>query len=215
MDESTFEDIAFVSSILGPLFLFDPASPEVTALYTELKNMDPCDLSCQWPFVDCENAKAHLDTIHLELHGSSDKGLVPDDLIWEHRRLFVGPSIKAAPPWSSVYLDRDGVVFGCSTLSLRSWMRDNRIKAQQAAAEPEDHFGNMLILLAWLARNRPELVDEFLSDHLLIWSAHFLERVKQQTKHEFWRSIAGLTNQTLNGIAAVRDITPKEVTLYR
>lgn len=28
----------------------------------------------------------------------------------------------------------------------------------------EDHIGTMLVLLAWLAEERPELVDEFLRD---------------------------------------------------
>ena len=67
----------------------------------------------------------------------------------EYRRLFVGPAPKPAPPWGSVYTDRECVVFGESTLALRAWMRAQGIARLVDDKTPEDHIGLMLVLMAW------------------------------------------------------------------
>ena len=46
-----------------------------------------------------------------------------EELVWEYRRLFVGPGHLPAPPWGSVYTDHECVIFGEATLALRAWMR--------------------------------------------------------------------------------------------
>ena len=48
----------------------------------------------------------------------------------------------------SVWLDRENVLFGDSTLALRQWMRDNGIQFAMQQNEPEDHFGSLLLLTA-------------------------------------------------------------------
>lgn len=60
------------------------------------------------------------------------------------------------PPWGSVWLDRESVLFGDSTLALRQWMRENHIAFEMQQNEPEDHFGTLLMLAAWLAENGRE-----------------------------------------------------------
>lgn len=78
-----------------------------------------------------------------------------DDLTWEYRRLFIGPGAKPAPPWGSVYTDRECVVFGATTLELRAWMREHGVARTADEKTPEDHIGLMLALMAWLAQNSP------------------------------------------------------------
>jgi TorA maturation chaperone TorD len=72
------------------------------------------------------------------------------------QRLFIGPYALPAPPWGSVWLDRESVLFGDSTLALRQWMRENGIAFEMQQNEPEDHFGTLLLLAAWLAENGRE-----------------------------------------------------------
>ncbi len=50
-----------------------------------------------------------------------------------------------APPWGSVWLDKESVLFGDSTLALRQWMRENGIALEADGNEPEDHFGTVLL----------------------------------------------------------------------
>lgn len=49
------------------------------------------------------------------------------------------------PPWGSVWLDKESVLFGDSTLALRQWMRENGIALEADGNEPEDHFGTVLL----------------------------------------------------------------------
>ncbi|STV32453.1 twin-argninine leader-binding protein DmsD [Klebsiella pneumoniae] len=56
------------------------------------------------------------------------------------QRLFIGPWALPAPPWGSVWLDKESVLFGDSTLALRQWMRENGIALEADGNEPERSF---------------------------------------------------------------------------
>lgn len=63
----------------------------------------------------------------------------------KRQRLFIGPWALPAPPRGSVWLDKESVLFGDSTLALRQWMRENGIALEADGNEPEDHFGTVLL----------------------------------------------------------------------
>lgn len=105
--------------------------------------------------------------------------------MWEYRRLFVGPGHLPAPPWGSVYTDRECVIFGEATFALRAWMRACGIERATDERTPEDHIGLMLALLSFLAVERPELVDDFLRDHLLTWAPHYLDALEEAATPPF------------------------------
>ncbi len=138
-----------------------------------------------------------------------------DDLVWEYRRLFVGPGRLPAPPWGSVYTDHDCVIFGESTLTLRAWMRARGIQRLGDERTPEDHIGLMLALLSFLAAERPELVDEYLRDHLLTWAPHYLEGLAEAADHSFYRGLARLTRATLLGMQQERELAVNLPRFYR
>lgn len=80
------------------------------------------------------------------------------------QRLFIGPWALPAPPWGSVWLDKESVLFGDSTLALREWMRASGIALALERNEPEDHFGTLLLLAAWLCEtNQDELFAQLLA----------------------------------------------------
>lgn len=140
---------------------------------------------------------------------------VNNDLIWEYRRLFVGPAAKAAPPWGSVYTDRECVVFGEATLDLRQWMRQTGIEKLNDDKEPEDHIGLMLMMMSWISVNKPEALDDFLRLHLLTWSSHFLEEMEEATDHPFYKGLARITRLSLEGIQEDREIEVEYPRFYR
>ena len=78
-----------------------------------------------------------------------------EDVMWEFRRLFVGPGALVVPPWGSTYLDRDGVVFGDSHTQLVAFMRANGIIRLADEHHPCDHIGLMLHLMAWMPATAP------------------------------------------------------------
>ena len=136
-------------------------------------------------------------------------------MVWEYRRLFVGPGHLPAPPWGSVYTDRECVVFGESTLALRAWMRAVGVERLADERTPEDHIGLMLALLSFLAAERPELVDDYLRDHLLTWAPHYLEALEEAAEQPFYVGLARLTRLTLVGLQRERGLTVELPRFYR
>lgn len=119
------------------------------------------------------------------------------------------------PPWGSVYTDREQVIFGESTLRLRSWMRQHGIARLADDRMPDDHIGLMLSLLATLTEERPELVEEYLSEHLLPWAPHYLGLLEVCAEHPFYKGLALLTKATLKGAQDELSLVVIEPRFYR
>ena len=205
------EGIAFVGETLGPFFLQDPKTGEAGAAFQALAALDVDAAAAEWPFAGEAEARACLALMKEGLaHGIED-----DDLVWEYRRLFVGPAPKPAPPWGSVYTDRECVVFGESTLALRAWMRAQGIARLVDDKTPEDHIGLMLVLIAWIARNQPADLDDYLRLHLLPWSSHFLDELAEAAKQPFYEGLARLAKASLEGIQSERALDVAYPRFYR
>lgn len=190
------EGVAFVGETLAPFYLHDPRTGDAGPAFRALAGLDVEAAAQEWPFGD---EAAVRDALRCMVGGLA-AGVDADDLVWEYRRLFVGPAAKPAPPWGSVYTDRECVVFGASTLALRRWMRERDIGRMADDGSPEDHIGLMLALMAWIARNRPEALDEYLREHLLTWSSHFLDELAEAARHPFYEGLARLTEASLEGV---------------
>lgn len=208
--EDELEAVAFIGEVLGPLFLYDPTDAAIAPTYEMLAALDVGEAAQEWPLVDDDVAREALAL----MTGGIAEG-VGDDVVWEYRRLFVGPGPKAAPPWGSVYTDRECVVFGEATLALRQWMRENGISRPGDGTEPEDHIGLMLLLLAWVARNRADLLDDYAAMHLLTWAPHFLEEMEAAAASPFFEGLAALTRASLAGVASARGLAVETPRFYR
>lgn len=225
LDNQFLEAVAYLGESLGPLFLYDPAEAEAAPLYSALMEITPEEAAANWPFADQASVLSAFQLIHESLDeperstsqtGSTVKpDSVPENIVWEYRRLFAGPGTKAAPPWGSVYTDRECVVFGETTLALRQWMRQNGISRPGDGTEPEDHIGLMLLLMSWIARNRPDLLKEYLTDHLLSWGPHFLQEMGAVSNEPFFDGLALLTLSSLTGVRESLDLDVSEPRFYR
>lgn len=214
LDKGTAVSVAFVGATLGPFFSHDPKldADKLSVSADAIVQLELPAAAQAWPFVEDSVAEEALVLMQQGLA----EGLESPDLFWEYRRLFVGPARKAAAPWGSVYTDRDQVIFGASTLELKAWLRLHGIAvARGESDEPEDHIGTMLSLMAWIAENKPELLEEYLRLHLLTWSSHFLDIVIAQTRHSFYQGLAQLTKASLEGIQTVLGIEVEYPRYYR
>ena len=183
------ESISLTGKILGATLFYPPGSQEVQPLVALLKSSDWAPL---WP---CATGDAKAQATEMLSQTESAEESIDD----AYQRLFIGPYALPAPPWGSVYLDKESVVFGDSTLALRQWMRENHIGPQLTQAEPEDHIGLMLMMCAWLAENSPSLLNSFLTVHLLPWAGRYLELLRQKADHPFYVGVAILAESTLAG----------------
>lgn len=208
------DQIAFIGESLAPFYRYDPRinAECLEPLFNAFVNMDPAEAAIEWPFVETEEAKSCIAQMQRGLAA----GYVDEDLYWEYRRLFVGPQAKAAPPWGSVYLDKDQVIFGASTMELRDWLARHGIGIQKGNSDdPEDHIGTMLLTMSYIAQHERAILKEFLRDHLLTWSGHFLERVEAKSSHDFYRGLARLTRLSLKGIQEELDVEVKHCRFYK
>lgn len=203
INSKTLGAISFIGDTLAPFFLQDPKTGVAGASFAALKQLDVVAAAKEWPFVQEEEACIALDLAKRGLEGScveSGEFEADESITWEYRRLFVGPAAMPAPPWGSVYTDRECVIFGASTLELRAWMRKHGIARTADENIPEDHIGLLLGLMAWLAANQSEDLCDFLRLHLLTWSSHYLDELAAAAQQPFYEGLAKLTNLCLEGI---------------
>ncbi|EMX7355080.1 Tat proofreading chaperone DmsD [Salmonella enterica] len=179
------DDFAVTARVLGALFYYSPESHETAPLVQALLTDD---WQAQWP----------LDAEALAPVAAMFKTHSEESLPQAWQRLFIGPYALPSPPWDSVWLDRESVLFGDSTLALRQWMRENGIQFEMQQNEPEDHFGSLLLLAAWLAENdRHHECEQLLAWHLFPWSSRFLDVFIDHAGHPFYQALGQLARLTL------------------
>ena len=84
------------------------------------------------------------------------------------------------------------------TLALRQWMRENGIALEADGNEPEDRFGTVLLLAAWLCETEQDaLFAQLLAWHLLPWSGRFLSVFVDHAAHPFYQALGQLAQATL------------------
>lgn len=202
-DFSQHDAFSMTARVLGALFYLSPESPEAAPLVEALQGTE---WLAQWPL-----SQDVLLPLSAKFNAESEESL-PE--AWQ--RLFVGPYALPSPPWGSVWLDRESVLFGDSTLALRQWMRENGIQFDMQQNEPEDHFGSLLLLAAWLAENAQHtLCEQLLAWHLFPWSARFLEEFITHAGHPFYEALGELAQKTLAGWQSQLLIPVAVKTLYR
>jgi putative dimethyl sulfoxide reductase chaperone len=141
-----------------------------------------------------------------------------DDLRADYTRLFIGPNSVLAPPWESVHLSVDQLLFQEQTLQVRAWYQRFGLEAPNLHAEPDDHVGLELSFAGQLAKLASEREDraaseqllgaqrDFLSQHVLKWVPAWCGQVESQARTEFYRGIALLTRGALREAAVILGI---------
>lgn len=211
-DSAVREAVMFVGQTLGPLFLDDPRHDEqVVPAIKAFAALDVDAAAEEWPFVDADDARGALAL----MKEGAQAGAQSDEVVWEYRRLFVGPAPKPAPPWGSVYTDRECVVFGGTCLELRQWMREVGIERLGDEKDPEDHIGLMLLLVAWIAEHRPEVLEDCLRLHVLPWSSHLLEELEDAAEQPLYKGVARLARMSLEGMQEAFGIEVAYPRFYR
>ena len=136
--------VAFIGASLAPFFLNDPRTGDAADAFAALAELDAEAAAAEWPFVEEAEARASLAAhgAAVWLHGADD-----EELVWEYRRLFVGPApiCRRRPgarctPTASASCSarpRSPCAPGCARIGVAR-TTDERT--------PEDHIGLMLAL---------------------------------------------------------------------
>ncbi|ACS86037.1 MULTISPECIES: Tat proofreading chaperone DmsD [Musicola] len=198
--------VSLTGRMLGALLYYAPDNDNNMPLFAQLRQSG---WHQTWPCGDAAPVEQAAQQMTLGLQSGYEERLAD---VWQ--RLFIGPDHLEAPPWGSVYLDKESVLFGDSTLALRLWLRQQGIEPCNEAREPEDHIGLMLMLAAWCAEHQPDGVPILLADHLLPWAMRYLDLLEQAAGHPFYQGVAALTRTTLQDWQRVYRLTPAPRQLF-
>ena len=137
----------------------------------------------------------------------------------EHLLLFSGPA-PLAPPWESVWREKERLLFGEQTVLVRQCYNEWGLELVDAGRSPEDHLGFELafvvhLLQAWAARGVQgtqdtggaqsdakilEALTDFLDEHLLQWAEPCLRQVMKSATLPFYRGVGLLCLDALFGL---------------
>lgn len=204
--DSDLQAVALTGRTLGALFYYEPDRPETSDLINVLRDSR---WVYEWP---CGEPEALQQSALLMQSGLTEPQDEP--LEESYQRLFIGPNPLLAPPWGSVYLDHEKVIFGESTLELRRWQAESGVKVQLQQREPEDHIGLMLMQSSWLAEHEPQLLAVLLEKHLLPWSSRYLSLLVEHAQHPFYQGLAALTQTTLDDWQQRLAVIPEQRQIY-
>lgn len=123
----------------------------------------------------------------------------------DYNRLFVGPGQLLAPPWESVYLSKERIIFDEHTLAVREFYKKWDVNTNTKNKEPDDHIGfelefmNILIgkSIKALETNDINLLKEslfaqkdFLDKHILLWVDEFSSMIYKNAMEDYFKGLA-------------------------
>jgi TorA maturation chaperone TorD len=135
----------------------------------------------------------------------------------DYMRLFIGPGRPLAPPWESMFLSDDALLFQVETLEVRSWYRAYGLESKRFHHEPDDHMALELEFVSFLTDSAAQQLQEndcaaaeallearfgFLSEHLLRWCYDWCRAVNENAEDLFYQGMAKLVAGVLKELEA-------------
>jgi len=211
-----------VYSDLAQCFYY-PAKPTIALLKGEMEAHLPF-----YELLDL-NPKPHLDAIKRWMQSHNDNGDIWLDLQKEYTRLFINARPKvSAPPYGSLYLEKDGLVWGKTTVEAVKLYAEAGLKVAEHFKDIPDHFAAELEFMWYLIREEikarggvledkasgdgggsvgvdiekaekmAELQSKFLKKHIGAWHEAFLNRVRFHTRSVFYSEVSALAREFIS-----------------
>ncbi|MBF0280038.1 MAG: molecular chaperone TorD family protein [SAR324 cluster bacterium] len=152
--------------------------------------------------IDSESSK-FAEAMQQELLETSEV-----DLKVDHAALFIGPFQLNAPPYGSVYLEKEGQVMGVSTLRVAQFYEETGIQVSEK--EPADHIAIELEFMSYLFRCEVDAIHQekkedqqkfqdlqrvFFKDFLNPWIPIFCQKIEKHANSQFYRNLAFILNR--------------------
>lgn len=201
-----YTESALITKILGALIYFRPSEfsdnglDRVLALQVE--SQESSTLIKMFQSVLDQFNRADIDSLNMA-----------------HDEFFSGIGDMPVPPWGSVYLDRECVLFGESTSEYKQFLVQQGFEFETHNNDPLDHIGLMLMTLGALLENQTtdeisSALDELLSYHLLPWTPHYLRQVAPLISEPAYAQAIALTQTLLNDLQTAFNLTVKPRKIY-
>ncbi len=143
------------------------------------------------------------------------KTLSDEQLNHDFSILFEGLGTMPVPPWGSVYLDKEQVLFGESNIEYRLFLQQHGIVLDSEQREPEDQFGLMLLACAYLLeQDKQKAACDLIGEHLLPWGVTYLEQLTEKAPDRFFKQLASDTLVWLKQLTKQYNIQVIEKKIY-
>ena len=192
-------------------FYLPPSEPFVASLLGD-------DLLAEWPLApDYPATRRGLQLLHNALGGGEPPALLTV-LRADYTALFVGVDHVTAPPWESVYLSRDHLLFDTQTLEVRAFYARFGLQIPKLDREPDDHIGFELLFLSHLMEQAAQALEhddasaadyllaaaqDFVQAHPRRWVDLFAARVDRHARSDYYRGWAQLLLGSLAALPAI------------
>ena len=139
-----------------------------------------------------------------------------DELDVVYDELFAGIGDMAVPPWGSVYLDKENVVFGNSTLHYRQFLTQLDIEFTAPNNDPEDHIGLMLMMVSMLLErdDAQTALKTLLSEHILPWAYCYLNHFNKVVDSKPYLALMFFIKQELESLQHALAVKAVEKQIY-
>lgn len=129
-----------------------------------------------------------------------------EELMVDHAKLFVGPNELLAPPYGSVYLDKERRVMGDSTMEAVKLYNEAGLSMDDNFRELPDHIAAELEFMYYLIYKETEAVESsdhekadyfmeaqgrFYQNFLSKWVKPFCDKITEGTDNKFYKALAG------------------------
>ncbi|MCI5145102.1 MAG: molecular chaperone TorD, partial [Candidatus Electrothrix sp. AR3] len=138
----------------------------------------------------------------------------------DYARLFIGPFELLAPPYGSVYLEKNKQVMGASTMDVQQAYQQAGLTL--TLQEPPDHIAFELEFLAYLAalegkalaKGEPteqerlaQMKQDFLDTLLAPWIPIFCQKIKDNATQPFYQHLAECLEKTVAQFSAAQCVS--------
>lgn len=111
--------------------------------------------------------------------------------ISDYQDLFVGVRDRVkTPPWESIYVSPEPMLFGECTLNVRLWYDKYGMEIKNIRHEPDDHMGIELIFLGHLMKENYDDANVFFSEHISLWYEKFFSGMEACAVSNLYKGLA-------------------------
>jgi TorA maturation chaperone TorD len=172
--------------MLGSLLYSEPGISAIEALKTN-------EVFSSLPFAADNKLAAEGRQAMEKWIGSASAEELTDKARSDYVRLFIGPGKPLSPPWGSVYLSVDGLLFTEETLYVRKFYESNGRIVKEKHREPDDHIGLELEFLAYLSElGKTETALRFTEKYIAPWVFKWNADVQKHARTGFYMALGNM-----------------------
>lgn len=208
--QKVVEEYHLLFGILGTYLYLYPTASAITSLAQS--GMFEEEIDCCRTEAFYQGAALAADWCRSYLAHPSGDAIA--ELRIDATRLFAGQQHMAAPPWESVYFNRERMLFQEQTLEVRGWYKRYGMELTQKNHEPDDHIGYELDFISRLLKRALECEDErdalslysdarsFAQSHPLKWASQWSHHVQNEAHTSLYRGMAIMVPELIDSFVA-------------